>query len=208
MEEDLLCIQQRREKVELLRQQELEQLHKDAAQREQELESKGAQLQQSYARKQQEVHALQRQIKELDEHQSSMMVRHRDARQAVELAERGWEQDFVELQTPFASLICEAKDAVWTAEINYGRWDSRAQKLRAQYKQTSAVRQQLRSLTQQLEKLQDETATLKGKSRGALDEQMRLEVDLEMSQSGIEEQFALLHEQAHKLGYQLTVTKL
>ncbi|KAG5176645.1 hypothetical protein JKP88DRAFT_282660 [Tribonema minus] len=74
VEEDLLCIQQRREKVESLRQQELEQLHKDAAQREQELESKGAQLQQSYARKQQEVHALQRQIKELDEHQSSMMI--------------------------------------------------------------------------------------------------------------------------------------
>ncbi|KAG5178993.1 hypothetical protein JKP88DRAFT_280740 [Tribonema minus] len=40
VEEDLLCIQQRQEKVELLHQQELEQLHKDAAQREQELESK------------------------------------------------------------------------------------------------------------------------------------------------------------------------
>ncbi|KAG5183942.1 hypothetical protein JKP88DRAFT_219967 [Tribonema minus] len=207
VEEDLLCIQQRRQRLEVLRQQELEQLHMDASQREQELESKGAQLQQRYARKQQEMCTMQSQLKELDERQSSMAVRRRDAIEAIELSEGAWEQDFVKLRTQYAALLSEAKDAVWTAEINFGRWNSRAQQLRAQYQQTSALRQQLRSMTRQLEQLQDASATLQRKCRTALDEQLKMDVDIAMSDSDIEEQFKVLQGQMNELGYNLLVTK-
>lgn len=79
--------------------------------------------------------------------------------------------------------------------------------LRVQYKQTHAVQQQVRSLTRELEVLQDKAGDLKRKRDSALDEQLRMEVNAESVRSSVEEHFALLQEQARKLGYQLIVTR-
>ncbi|KAG5186196.1 hypothetical protein JKP88DRAFT_260950 [Tribonema minus] len=201
VEEDLLCVQQRQQKAEKLHKQDLEQLRQDAEQHQREMESQGAKLKLVYARKQQEVRALQRQLNELDEHRSSMVVRRRDTLKPIDVGEGGWEQEFCKLHTQFESLVRKAKDAVWSAEIQYGRRDSTVQMLQVQYKQTHAVQQQVRSLTRELKVLQDKAGDLKRKRDSALDEQLRMEVNAESVRSSVEEHFALLQEQARKLGY-------